>query len=81
MFEISAIPIDDTEYLIRPDFMELGIYTDPDTGTPYRFLAFLPTDVQFYPATPEKQREVADIYDRCYEVLGNIEWNWAPYER
>lgn len=80
LFEIFSIPIDDTEYLIRPDFMELGIYTDPDTGTPYRFLAFLPTDVQFYPATPEKQREVADIYDRCYEVLGNIEWNWQPYE-
>lgn len=70
----------DTYYEDWPNYKHLGTFVDPVSGIAFQFVARHPTDVQFYPPTPERQREVADIYDSYETILDNIEWNWLPYE-
>lgn len=69
----------DTYYEDWPNYRHLGTFVDPFSGLIFQFVARHPTDVQFYPPTPERQREVADIYDSYDTILDNIEWNWLPY--
>lgn len=80
LLTITLFLRNDTYYEDWPNYRHLGTFVDPFSGLIFQFVASHPTDVQFYPPTPERQREVADIYDSYDTILDNIEWNWLPYE-